>query len=154
MSEMDAFEFPEFEFPDVLDPTTTYYPPELFDEREIRTDNTTTRFERLDDADVPLIMAKYAVLNSLDINASQEMMIGLARGERGDSRSLLSNVRKVRFSTFDSNDGFYMGDIELAADELGVLEIIWPFDEEKMQEAIEEERKLNQALREHEVAAF
>jgi hypothetical protein len=137
-----------FEFPDVLDPTKTYYPPELFDEREIEVDDETTRYERLDDSDIPVIMAKFAVLKAVGIG-EESTHIKIARDE-GCRETLMSSIRKMQNSAYDNYDGTEMGDIELAAVTLDIYDLVFPLAPEtkKRQKALDEERLRDQRLAE------
>lgn len=128
------------DFPEVLDPTKYYYPPELFDDLEIEQENGEKIREPINLEEEPLLMAKFAVASSLGLPCSEETLVKIARGERKKS-SFMADVRKAQFGSYGGQEGMYKGDIELQAEELGVYEVIWPFDPEKMREAIEAERR-------------
>lgn len=125
-----------------------HYPAELFDDWG---DTMVLRFEGGDDITIPrpvtaseriVLMAKFATAQALRAGWQESTVVSVARGLK--EKGFLASVRKAWWSTYKSYGGLERGDVELAAEELGVYELIWPFDPAKMQAAAETE----QAIRE------
>lgn len=89
----------------------------------------------------PLLMARFAVSQTVEPTWTESTHVKIARGDiRVD---LAAAMRKVWEGRYQGHGGLERGDIELAADELGVYELIWPFDPDKMQAAQEAEQELS-----------
>jgi len=82
-------------------------------------------------------MAKYAVIERLEVPFTEEKKLKIARNETAEA-SFSAAIRKAWTYTHGNGNGLENGDIELAADELGVLEIVMPFNKEELQVAREE----------------
>ncbi|MGC1176553.1 MAG: hypothetical protein WA843_00635 [Candidatus Saccharimonadales bacterium] len=112
------------------------YPPALFDRLSDTAEALSERYAR---------MARYAVIKHLGFRITPEMHIKIAKDELEGYR-YIGATRKAWGNIHGDARGLPAGDIELAADELGVYEYIWPFDEEKMRQAAQEEELLRQTL--------
>lgn len=82
-------------------------------------------------------IARYLTLNQVnpELPLEHNSRIKLARGEH--KGSFIAAILKSWSGRYHGMDGLCPGDIELAADELGVYEVIFPFDPEKIAELAE-----------------
>lgn len=133
----------ESELPAELRSDNYDYPKSLFDDWK----DKFIRYEGGDDipapvtyGERPLLMARYAVAAAVEPTWAESTHVKIARGDKGVD--LITAIRKAWDSRYRSYDGLEPADIELAADELGVYEMIWPFDPVKMEAAEEAEREL------------
>ncbi len=149
MSELDW----QFELPPELRSDQYDYPPVLFrDWKQVEGHEKIMRFDGSDEIPMNIVtnservvlMAKYAVAKSLRLTCAEDRLIRIVRNEEGSSSSFMQGVRKVRHS--EVMGALERGDIELKADELGVYEVIWPLDPEKMRAAQESEEELADAI--------
>lgn len=78
-----------------------------------------------------VIMAKFAVGRTIFPERDPSALIKIARGEI--SGGFTYNLRKLWSGRYDNYNGLAEGDVELVADELGVYEIVFPFDADQME---------------------
>ncbi len=122
-------------------PSNYDYPDALFADRVLAFDGIEQEILMpITPKDRLLLMARYAVVEALDLDNGEGVKVMLARNEREPTFS--AGIRSVWRSRFNNSNGLEWGDIELVAEELGVYEIIWPFDPELMEEAANIERQL------------
>jgi hypothetical protein len=134
------------ELPEDLQTENYTYPPDLFQDWDkiMRFDGSEDIHVSIpvNDNEESLLMARYAVANALRLVGDSGKLVAIARAEY--EGSYMRGIRKVGRSIISGD--LEQGDIELKAEELGVYEIIWPFDPQKMREAIEAEQQLEGSI--------
>lgn len=73
----------------------------------------------------PQVIGKFTVMQALDFPPTQERRITIARNEQAE-KSFVAGIMKSWRGVHGNGKGLCGGDIELLADELGVLEDIFP----------------------------
>jgi hypothetical protein len=132
-----------------------HYPPELFADWKIRAWEKKQKYLQFEGGDpiIPpvtnseriILMARYAVVRSLkQVPFGERRATSVARCEV--ESGFVSSLRKARYNIYEGTGGLERGDIELAAEELGVYEIVFPFDLEKVREAEQDEQALLQGI--------
>ena len=87
-----------------------------------------------------ILMARYAVVRSLKLRFRERRTIKIARTEV--EPGFMTSLRKARHNLYESYKRLERGDVELAAEELGVYEIVFPFEDPEVME--EEARHVEQ----------
>ena len=86
-------------------------------------------------------MAKFAVARAICTTSALDTVVAMARGETPKGGGFRYNVRRAWSSVNVNYNGLTEGDIELKAEEQGVYEIVFPFNEADMRAAIEAEKR-------------
>lgn len=128
------------------------YPPALFSERPLKFDGCEENeiYIPVAPADKPLLMARYAVANSVGLPDHEATMIKLARNEV--EAGFIAGIRKIWRGNFKSSDGLVKADVEIAAEVLGVYDLVFPSSavprvERKLARELQEEEKREANLR-------